>query len=264
MSQITLLNGDVWEIDALIEEMDNDEFYYGYCSKTMFSNSKAKLIVKSPKSYYYIDKYVQNEQPLRDGWLFHAAILEPHVFDAQIFSKTLTKGVAFKELEKTHGKGNVYSQKEKQDAEKLARAYMVNQKAVGVLRNSQFEVPNAGVIDGIPFRGKADILTDTGKIIDLKTCQNISNFKKDAYAMGYDMQTYIYSKLWGIDYTKFEFIAIDKKSLDIGFYKCSKEFYESGKMKLQNVLNVYKSNIQDKNPDEVSEFINNYYFEDTL
>jgi len=261
---ITLLNGDVWEEDQLLEHMQDDEFYYGYCSKAMMSNSKAKLMAKSPKSYYYVDKYQTSEQPLRDGWLFHAAILEPHVFDAQVFAKTLTKGVAFKELEKVYGKGNVYSQKEKQDAERLARAFTVNQKAMSALRNSQFEVPNFGMIDGIPFRGKADILTDDGRIIDLKTCQNITHFAKDAYQMGYDMQTYIYSHLWDISYEKFEFIAIDKKTLDIGFYKCSKEFWESGKQKTENVLNAYKSNIQDKDKEEVAEFINNYYFEDTL
>lgn len=261
---ITLLNGDVWELDQLIEEMNDNEFYYGYCSKAMMSNSKAKQISKSPKSFYYIDKYQTNQQPLRDGWLFHAAILEPHVFDAQIFCDTLTKGVKFKELEAYHGKGNVYTKKEKQDAERLARAYTVNQKAVGVLRGAKFEVPNAGVIDGIPFRGKADILTEDGRIIDLKTCQNITNFKKDAYQMGYDMQTYIYSELWGIPYSKFEFIAIDKKTLDIGIYKCSEEFYLSGKDKVENVLLAYKTHIQDKTKDEVTEFINNYYFEDTL
>jgi hypothetical protein len=261
---ITLLNGDVWEEDQLLEHMFDDEFYYGYCSKAMFSSSKVKTMAKSPKSYYYIDKYQTNQQPLRDGWLFHAAILEPHVFDAQVFAKTLTKGVAFKELEKVHGKGNVYSQKEKQDAERLARAFTVNQKAMGALRNSNFEVPMFGVIDDIPFRGKADIITDTGKIIDLKTCQNISNFRKDAYAIGYDVQTYIYGQLWGKSYEDFEFIAIDKKSLDIGFYKCSKEFWESGKMKVQNVLSAYKNNIQGKDTQDVAEFINNYYFEDTL
>ena len=264
MTQITLLNGDVWEKDQLLEHMENDEFYYGYCSKAMFSNSKLKLMVKSPKSFYYIDKYVQSQQPLRDGWLFHAAILEPEVYDAQIFCNTLSKGKEFKELESYHGKGNVYTQQEKKDAERLARAFTVNAAAVGKLRNAQFEVPNFGVISGIPFRGKADVLTKDGVIIDLKTCQNIGNFRKDAYAMGYDCQTYIYSKIWGIEYDKFEFIAIDKKSLDIGFYKCSEEFYESGKQKVESVIEDYKMNFKDKEPDEVAEFINNYYFEETL
>lgn len=261
---ITLLNGDVWEESELLEHMQDDSFYYGYCSKAMFSSSKVKTMAKSPKSFYYIDKYKQNEQPLRDGWLFHAAILEPHVFDAQIFCETQTKGVKFKELESYHGKGNVYTQKEKTDAERLARAFTVNQSAMGRLRNSKFEVPMCGVIDDIPFRGKADIVTDTGKIVDLKTCQNISNFRKDAYSLCYDVQTYIYSQLWDIKYDKFEFIAIDKKSLDIGIYRCSKEFYESGKTKVTNVLTAYKNHIQNKEPEEVTEFINNYFFEDIL
>lgn len=261
---ITLLNGDIWEESELLDHMQDDSFYYGYCSKAMFSSSKVKTMAKSPKSYYYIDKYKTNDQPLRDGWLFHAAILEPHVFDAQVFCDTLTKGVKFKELEQYHGKGNVYTKKEKQDAERLARAFTVNQPAMARLRNSKFEVPMFGVIDDIPFRGKADVLTDKGEIIDLKTCQNIANFRKDAYVLGYDIQTYIYSKLWNIKYDKFEFIAIDKKSLDIGIYKCSKEFYESGKRKVDNVLTAYKHHIQGRDKEEVTEFVNNYIFEDVL
>ena len=261
---IKLLDGISWKKDELLERMIDDEFYYGHCNKNMFSSSKVKLMAKSPKSYYYVDKYQSSQQPLRDGWLFHAAILEPHVFDAQIFTKTLTKGVEFKDLEAYHGKGNVYTKKEKQDAERLARAFTVNQFAMNRLRNSKFEVPMCGVLEDIPFRGKADIITDRGHIIDLKTCQNITNFKRDAYQMGYDIQTYIYSKLWDINYKKFEFIAIDKKSLDIGVYACSKEFYESGEHKVKNVLSAYKDKIQNQSADDVTEFINNYYFEDTL
>lgn len=261
---IRLLDGIEWQREELLNRMIDDEFYYGHCNKNMFSASKVKLMAKSPKSYYYVDKYQSSQQPLRDGWLFHTAILEPHVFDAQIFCKTLTKGVEFKQLEEHHGKGNVYTKKEKQDAERLARAFTVNQFAMSRLRNSKFEVPNCGVINDVPFRGKADILTDRGHIIDLKTCQNITNFKRDAYSLGYDIQAYIYCQLWGITYKEFEFIAIDKKTLDIGIYKCSKEFYESGKQKTNNVLTAYKEKIQGQNADDVTEFINNYYFEDTL
>ena len=261
---ITLLDGVSWQKEALLQKMEDDTFYYGHCAKNMFSSSKVKLLAKSPKSYYYVDKYRGSEQPLRDGWLFHAAILEPHVFDAQIFCDTLTKGVKFKELEAYHGKGNVYTKKEKQDAERLARAFTVNSNAMARLYKCKTEVANCGVIMDIPFRGKADVVTKDGGIIDLKTCQNITNFRKDAYTMGYDIQTYIYTELWDIPYDKFEFIAIDKKSLDIGIYRCSEEFYQSGKNKVEAVLKAYKESIQGKDPDEVTEFINNYYFQDVL
>lgn len=261
---VELLNGDVWDRTELIEKMEDDEFYYGYCSKTMFSSSKVKLLSQSLKSYYYVDRYVPNEQPLRDGWLFHTAILEPHVFDAQIFCDTLTKGKAFKELEATHGKGNVYTKKEKMDAERLARAFTINVTAMQSIANSQFEVPAFGVIEGIPFRGKADVLTSSGKIIDLKTCQNIKNFRKDAYANGYDCQAYIYCELFDIPYEQFEFIAIDKKTLDIKLAKCSEEFYESGKEKVLTVIENYKTHIEGKTQEELQEIINNYYFEEVL
>ena len=263
MEDITLLDGVNWRKDVLVERMEDDDFYYGYCDQNMFSSSKVKNMARSPKSYYFINK--GSSQALRDGTLFHHAILEPEKFSSHIYSKTKTKTTKeYKELKDKHYPTPVYTQTEKQDAERLAQAYLLNDTAMRRVRNSKTEVANVGIISGIPFRAKADIVTDTGVIVDLKTCQNITNFRKDAYNLGYDIQLYIYTEVFGIKYDKFEFIAIDKKSLDIGIYKCSKEFYESGKMKTLNVLTAYKSNIQDKHPEEVKEFINNYYFEDTL
>ena len=94
--------------------------------------------------------------------------------------------------------------------------------------------------------------------------KNITNFKKDAYAFGYDAQLYIYCKLFNVHYKEFWFIAIDKGSLDIGIYDCSKEFYESGRQQVQKVLDTYKTKMQDKSEEDIKDFIDNYYFSGSL
>lgn len=53
------------------------------------------------------------------------------------------------------------------------------------------------------------------------------------------MQCYLYSNLFGIDYKDFVFLAIDKRSLDIGVYYCSEEFYYSGEQKVQHAIDIY-------------------------
>jgi hypothetical protein len=264
MEEIILLNGDKWNVDELLSRMEDDHFYYGYCNNAMFSSSKVKDMSKSPKSYYYIDKYKKSQQPLRDGTLFHLSILEPDKFDKQVFCPVRSKSTQKYRQWKEEHTSTVYTLQEKEDAERLAQAFLLNQKAVSMIRDSKTEVPAVGMIQGIPFRAKADVLTNNGRVIDLKTCQNITNFKKDAYALGYNVQAYLYCQLFNISYKDFYFIAIDKKSLDIGIYSCSKEFYDTGKSQVTKVLDAYKIHIHNKDAEDVKDFIDNYIFEDTL
>ena len=84
---IELLNGEKIEENKLLELMTEDDFYYGYLGKNALSSSAAKMLLQSPKTYKYVTQYGSAEsQALRDGWLFHAAILEPHVFESQYLS----------------------------------------------------------------------------------------------------------------------------------------------------------------------------------
>ena len=106
------------------------------------------------------------------------------------------------------------------------------------LENADFEVPQIDVIDGIPFRGKADIVQGT-KIIDLKTTADLEGFNFAAYRFGYDLQAYLYLQLFP-QAEEFIFVVIDKKTKDIGIFDCSEEFLESGKKKLEQGIENYK------------------------
>lgn len=238
---ITLLDGTVWDKAELTEKMNDDEFYYGYLSKAALSSSSLKLLLDSPKTYRNVTEYGNPEsQALRDGWLFHTAILEPEVFSSQIFVDVQSKNTkAYKEAKEQHDK--VFTMTEKNDAERIADAFLRNTKAVELIRDCQFEVPVIGEIMGLPFRGKADVL-GKNRIVDLKTTTDLkASFPYSAKKYSYDMQCYLYSNLFGIDYKDFVFLAIDKRSLDIGVYYCSEEFYYSGEQKVQHAIDIYDS-----------------------
>jgi hypothetical protein len=89
---ITLLNGETFQEENLLDLMQNDEFYYGYMAKAALSSSSIKTLLSSPKTYKYVLDYGSgSSQALRDGWLFHTCILEPHVFEEQIFVDVQSK-----------------------------------------------------------------------------------------------------------------------------------------------------------------------------
>ena len=138
---ITLLDGTVWDKAELLEKMNDDEFYYGYLSKAALSSSSVKLLLDSPKTYRNVTEYGSEEsQALRDGWLFHTAILEPEVFSSQIFVDVASKNTkAYREAKEQHGK--VFTMTEKNDAERIADAFLRNTKAI--------ELSTSGAVENI-------------------------------------------------------------------------------------------------------------------
>jgi len=237
---ITLLNGETFQEENLLDLMQNDEFYYGYMAKAALSSSSIKTLLSSPKTYKYVLDYGSgSSQALRDGWLFHTCILEPHVFEEQIFVDVQSKNTkAYKEALAEHGK--VFTAKEKRDAERVADAFLRNEHALKLLKNSEFEVPAVGMIDGYPFRGKADVFGN-GKIVDLKTTTDIKAFPYSARKYGYDVQVYVYCSLFNVSYKDFTFAVVDKGSLDIAIYDVSEDFYNEGKRKTQQAIETFET-----------------------
>ena len=240
MDTIELLNGELFRQDEILELMKSDDFYYGYLGKAALSSSSIKLLLDSPKKYKYVTEYGSQESNALDaGWLFHTAILEPDVFEKQIFVDVQSKNSkAYKLAKEEHGK--VVTMKQKNDAERLADAFLRNEHALQLITNCEFEVPAIKMIHGYAFRGKADVL-DSYRIVDLKTTSDLKAFPYAARKYGYDVQVYLYSELFNKSYEEFKFIAIDKGSLDIGIYDCSEAFYNSGKEKVTKAIETFET-----------------------
>ena len=236
---ITLLNNEHWGKEEILAEMWNDEFYYGKLGKHALSSSSLKMILKSPKTYRNVTKYgdPNSDSPaLAQGKLVHWMILEPHKIDKLHFVEASTKATKlYKEAKAEHGE--VFLAKEKSAAERIADAVLRNEAALKLLNKSEFEVPAIEMMEGLPFRGKADIIQgDT--IIDLKTSADLSTFRYSADKYGYDLQAYMYTRMFNAK--DFKFLVIDKASTDIGIFETSEEFIEKGERKFFQAVENYK------------------------
>jgi len=60
-TKIKTFDNKIWDKQELIDNMYNDEFYYGYLGKQALSSSSLKMVLSSPKTYKYVTKYGQSE-----------------------------------------------------------------------------------------------------------------------------------------------------------------------------------------------------------
>jgi hypothetical protein len=243
---ITLLNGETWGKEEILTQMYSDEFYYGHLGKHALSSSSLKMILKSPKTYRNVTKYgdPNGDSPaLAAGKLAHWMVLEPHKIDQLHFVDASTKNTKiYKEAKEKYGE--VFLTKERSAAERLTDAIFRNEAALQLLTDSEFEVPEITMIEGLPFRGKADIIQgDT--IIDYKTTAELSGFKWSADKYGYDLQAYMYLRMF--NKKKFTFLVIDKASTDIGIFETTDEFIARGEQKFTQAVDNYKYFFQDEN-----------------
>ena len=236
---ITLLNKEVWGKEEILAQMYDDTFYYGHLGKHALSSSSLKMIIKSPKTYRNVTKYgdPNSDSPaLAAGKLAHWMVLEPHKIDELHFVNASSKNTKiYKEAKEKHGE--VFLTKERSAAERLTDAIFRNEAALQLLTNSEFEVPEIAMLNGLPFRGKADIIQgDT--IIDYKTTAELSSFKWSADKYGYDLQAYMYLRLF--NKKKFTFLVIDKASTDIGIFETTDDFIAKGEQKFIQAVDNYK------------------------
>jgi len=238
--KITLLDGKTYDKEELVKKAYDDDFYYGYLGKYALSSSSIKNLLSSPKTYRNIMQYGSpSSQALRDGWLMHTCVLEPHVFEQQIFVDVQSKNTKkYKEALAEHGK--VFTMKEKHDAERLADALLRNEMVLEKLNNSDFEVAEVADVMGFPFRAKADILGNNSTMYDLKSTSSIEGWKYSADKYGYDVQAFLYCQIFDILPNRMGFIIIDKGSLDIGYAQVTEEFYLRGAAKVKRALEIYE------------------------
>ena len=256
---IKLLNGELWEEEAILKKMVDDSFYYGHLGKNALSSSAAKKLIDSPKAYQKSLYASSDSQPLRDGRLVHLAVLEPHRLEDLVVIDGI-KGKAFKEAVAEHGSESVYTKSEMDSAHWVAKAVKSCNEAYNLLDGCTFEAPAIKMLNGLPFRGKADAMK--GKtIIDLKTTASggIEKFKWTAKNFSYDLQASLYLHLFDAD--EFIFLVVDKGTKDIGIFECSADFIERGREKVRQAMNIYKHFYIDTDP---LDSVRNYVLKDVL
>lgn len=248
METIKLLNNEEFTKQELLSKMDNDEFYYGYLGQHALSSSSCKKLLQSPYAYHKsLTEKQQNVQALRDGQLIHLMVLEPHKVEYLTFTNGTKASKEYKLAVEQVGTHNVFTNSEYYKAKKISERVRNQSDIKAMLDGAEYEIPAIAYYNGLPFRGKADILK-SGVVIDLKTTSDLSSFERSANFFSYDLQAALYLELFNA--FEFEFIVVDKNTLDVGIYKCSERFIESGKRKLDIATQNYQDYLNTPNIDD--------------
>ena len=226
----------------ILQKLKIDEHYYGTFGKQYLSNSDISTLLNNPLQLGKPSK--PNPNFLMGGY-FHTAILEPEKLASfKIVESTSRNTKQYKEIS---GGEMCLLQSEADNINLMTEKIMANDICRDLILGSdvferhegtvEYEQPMIKEIEGVMWKGKADIINHDEKlVIDLKTTGDIDRFQWSAKKFNYDSQAYIYRELFGYEML---FIAIDKKTHQIGMFDCSPQFYESGKDKVIKAIEVY-------------------------
>jgi len=242
--------------EEIINLLRDDKEYYGGIGKQYLSNSDIGVLLSNPKDY---GKYRADNKSFSDGRYFHQLILEP---DKALDFKFVDTGTRltkeYKEFIKDNNLPFCMLKKEKDEIENLVRVMTGNLRFFEQIYKdgNQYEVPAIGEIQGVMWKGKADIITDEC-IIDLKTTSDINKFKWSAKSYNYDSQCYIYQQLFG---KPLVFYVVDKLSQQLGIYTPTENFILGGERKVAKAIEIHRKYFGGNPTDD----INNQFIEEDL
>ena len=242
----------------VLQKLKKDEHYYGEFGKQYLSNSDISTLLNNPLQLGAPSK--PNPNFLVGGY-FHTAILEPEKLASfKIVESTSRNTKDYKEISGgemcllQHEADNVNLMTDKLMANDICNDLIQGVHASTVGIEIEYEQPMIKEIESAMWKGKADIINHDEKlVIDLKTTGDIDRFQWSAKKFNYDSQAYIYRELFGYEML---FIAIDKKTHQIGMFDCSPQFYESGKEKVIKAIEVYDLFYKTDDFDPAQYFIN--------
>ena len=244
--EIKLLNGDTFNKKYILDKMMDDSFYYGYLGKNALSSSMCKSLLESPEAYVKsLNKESKDKepQPFRDGRLIHLLALEPHRVDELTIIDSTKGSKLYKLAVEEKPAQSVYTRSELNRCQLIADAVLERDDFRELVRFADFEIPEIGYYNGLPFRGKADILLP-GIVVDLKTTSDISNFERSSLIYNYDLQCALYLELFSC--FEFKYVVVDKKTREVEFVSFSSEFIQSGYDKLDLATENYYKYLENK------------------
>jgi hypothetical protein len=240
----------------IIEKLKSDENYYGEFGSKYISNSDIGTLLKNPRMF----KIRQEPTvPMIQGSYLHTAMLEPEKLVNFEVVEASTRNTNIYKDAVSHSSSSILLLKNEQDElDSLVSTMKGNFFFYeNIYREGNvFEQPAVGEIFGMPFKGKADIVSED-ILIDIKTTSDIDDFRWSAKKYNYDSQAYIYSQLFG---KPLVFYVVCKKSHRLGVFEPSEDFVLGGRDKVMRAIEVYKKFFSK----DATEDINNYFIQDTL
>jgi hypothetical protein len=242
--------------ESILELLKDDKEYYGGIGRNYLSNSDIGTLLNNPKHFGAIR---EDNKAFMEGRYFHQLILEPEKAKGVKFVDASTRTTKiYKDYCEENNLPFCLLQKEKEEIEHLVSIINGNIAFFEELykKGNQYEVPAVAEIQGMMWKGKADIVTDE-MIIDLKTTSDIDKFKWNARKYNYDSQCYIYQTLFG---KPLVFYTIDKTTGILGIFRPTDEFVKSGEAKVGKAIEVYNKYFGDNPTDDIE----NYYIDEFL
>lgn len=240
----------------VLTKLKDDVQYYGDFGKQYLSNSDIGTLLTNPKCFGLSRPDNAN---FAKGRLFHQLILEPEkAKDWKFVDIASRNSKAYKEHVLESNVEFALLQKEADEIQHLVKVMMSNMDFYDVIRNddNEYEVPSVGEIEGVIWKGKADIVHPE-MIIDIKTTSKLDDFKWSARKYNYDSQCYIYQQLFG---KPLVFYVIDKTTGMLGIFRPTEDFIRGGREKVRKAVDVYNKFFSK----DATEDINFFYVEDYL
>jgi hypothetical protein len=242
--------------EQILDLLRNDTEYYSGIGKNYLSNSDIGTLLENPKEF---GKPREDNKAFAEGRYFHQSILEPEKIKDVLFVDVSTRTTKeYKEFCIANKLPFCLLKKEIDEVKGLVKIINGNIAFFEEIYKdgNQFEVPAVGEIQGMMWKGKADIVTNEC-VIDLKTTSDIQKFKWNAKKYNYDSQCYIYQKLFG---KPLVFYVIDKVTGILAVFKPTEEFVKGGEEKVARAIDMYQRYFS-ANP---SDDIDNYYIDEFL
>ena len=242
--------------EHVLELLKNDHEYYAGVGKNYLSNSDIGTLLNNPKEFGVSR---EDNKAFMEGRYFHQLILEPEkAKDVKYVDASTRTTKIYKEFCEENNLPFCLLQKEVEDIQNLVGIINGNIAFFEELykKGNQYEIPAVGEIQGMMWKGKADIVTNDS-IIDLKTTSDIDKFKWNAKKYNYDSQCYIYQMLFG---KPLVFYVIDKTTGVLGIFRPTEEFIKSGEEKVGRAIEVFNKYFGPNPTDDIE----NYYIDEYL
>lgn len=241
--------------DILSVLRDDNEYYNGV-GKNYLSNSDIGTLLNNPQDF---GKTREDNKAFMDGRYFHQLILEPEkakLMPAVDVSTRTTK--EYKAFCEANNLQFCMLKKEQDEIQALVNIINGNIAFYDEIYKdgNQYETPAVGEIQGMMWKGKADIVTDNA-VIDLKTTSDIHKFKYSSRSYNYDSQCYIYQQLFG---KPLVFYVIDKGTGVLGIFRPTEEFVKGGEAKVGRAIEMYNKYFGENPSDDIA----NYYIDEYL
>jgi hypothetical protein len=243
-------------MDNILELLKDDSAYYSGIGKNYLSNSDIGTLLSNPQDF---GKTREDNKAFMDGRYFHQLILEPEKAKNTPFVDVSTRTTKeYKAYCEDNNLPFCMLKKEMVDIENLVKTINANITFYDEIYKdgNQYEVPAVGEIQGMMWKGKADIVTNNS-VIDLKTTGDIHKFKYSAKAYNYDSQCYIYQQLFG---KPLVFFVIDKTTGVLGVFRPTEDFVKGGEAKVGRAIQVFNKYFSKTPTDDIA----NYYIDEYL